>query len=88
VGNPEPLFLSHGVEVAERRLFSGGARHRLRQGNQIMTGVSFGVGENFGLAPGSKVDLAYRLGENEWNGTKSVELKIVDWRPRQGSQGG
>jgi len=28
----------------------------------------------------TKIDLAYRLNENEWNGTFSVELKIADAR--------
>jgi hypothetical protein len=28
--------------------------------------------------PGETVDVAYRLTENQWNGTTSVELKIAD----------
>ena len=30
------------------------------------------------LVPGVAIDLVYRLSENEWNGTTSVELKLVD----------
>ncbi len=80
VGNPEPLFMSHGVAVSERKTFSGGARYRLRQGERVISGVAFGVGDDFSGAPGTLIDVAYRLSENEWNGTKSIELKIIDAR--------
>ena len=81
VGNPEPLFISEGVEVCERKIFSMGARFRLRQSGRIIGGVAFGVGEDFAGVPGTNIDVAYRLGENEWNGTKAVELKLVNARP-------
>jgi single-stranded-DNA-specific exonuclease len=81
VGNPEPLFMSEGVEVCERKIFSTGARFRLRQSGRIIGGVAFGVGEDFAGVPGANIDVAYRLGENEWNGTKAVELKLVNARP-------
>jgi hypothetical protein len=43
--------------------------------------VAFGVNDDFLSATGETVDLAYRLSENEWNGTTTVDLKIVDARP-------
>src|SRR5215471_10750842 len=81
VGNPEPLFMSETVEVCERNVFSTGARFRLRQKGRVLGGVAFGVGEDFPGIPGTNIDVVYRLGENEWNGTKAVELKIVNARP-------
>jgi len=81
VGNPEPLFMSEAVEVCERKVFPGGARFRLRQAGRVIGGVAFGVGEDFPGAPGTNLDVAYRLNENEWNGTTAVELKIVNARP-------
>jgi single-stranded-DNA-specific exonuclease len=81
VGNPEPLFMSESVEVCERKVFSTGARFRLRQSGRILGGVAFRVGEDFPGIPGTNIDVVYRLGENEWNGTKAVELKIVNARP-------
>jgi len=80
VGNPEPLFMSETVEVCERNVFSTGARFRLRQNGRVLGGVAFGVGEDFPGIPGTNIDVVYRLGENEWNGTKAVELKIVNAR--------
>jgi single-stranded-DNA-specific exonuclease len=84
VGNPEPLFVTHGVEICERRGFSAGVRYRLRQAGRVLGGVIFGVGDDFPGQPGDSLDVAYRLSENEWNGATSVELKIADVR-RAGS---
>jgi single-stranded-DNA-specific exonuclease len=81
VGNPEPLFVTKKVEVCERKPFSGGARFRFRQGGRVIGGVAFGSGEEFGGAAGTILDVVYRLNENEWNGTSTVEMKIVDARP-------
>jgi len=102
VGNPEPIFMSRGIEVSERREFNGGARLRLRQGARALSAVAFesqfrlagpgAQGENSlkpetklsKLTPGSKIDLLYRLSENQWNGLSSAELRIVDCRPCEG----
>ena len=77
IGNPEPLFMTRGVEIAERRTINGGARFRLRQAGKTLGAVAFGPGES--LPDGeSKLDIVYRLNENEWNDTFAVELRIVD----------
>jgi single-stranded-DNA-specific exonuclease len=81
IGNPEPLFMTREVEVCERKIFSGGTRFRLRQEGRFIGGVAFGAGDDFPAGVGTKVDLIYRLCENEWNGTSTVELKIVDAQP-------
>ena len=90
VGNPEPLFLTRSVEVTRRRDFNGGTRVKLRQGSRSFDAVMFddhrGSTGDPGrepaprLVPGAKIDLVYRLSENEWNGTRSVELRLVDAR--------
>jgi single-stranded-DNA-specific exonuclease len=80
VGNPEPLFATFAAEVCERRVFSAGVRLRLRQGGKTVSGVIFGVGDDYPGRPGEILDVAYRLTENEWNGNTSVELKIADVR--------
>ena len=80
VGNPEPLFATFAAEVCERKVFSAGVRLRLRQGGKTVSGVIFGVGDDYPGRPGEILDVAYRLTENEWNGSTSVELKIADVR--------
>ena len=77
IGNPEPLFMTRGVEIAERKTINGGARFRLRQGGRTLGAVAFGSAES--LPDGdAKLDIVYRLNENEWNDTFAVELRIVD----------
>ena len=83
VGNPEPVFATFGAEVCERKVFSAGVRLRLRQAGRIVSGVIFGVGDDYPGRPGEILDVAYRLTENEWNGSTSVELKIADLRPAE-----
>jgi single-stranded-DNA-specific exonuclease len=80
VGNPEPLFLSQGIEVCERKDLSVGARFRFKQAGRFVTGVAFDIKQDFPARPGAIVDLVYRLSENEWNGNSTVELKVVDAR--------
>jgi len=81
VANPEPLFMSKGIEISERKEFSIGARFRFKQAERFFNGVAFHVGQDFPARPGVAVDLVYRLSENEWNGSSSVELRVVDGRP-------
>ena len=103
VGNPEPLLMTGGIELFERRDFNGGARLRLRQGSRSLGGVVFGQqfrvsskgpgGQtpsqpdtlNSILTPGARVDLVYRLAENQWNGASTVELRVVDCRLSSGA---
>jgi single-stranded-DNA-specific exonuclease len=82
IGNPEPVFMSEGVEISERRDFNGWIRFRLRQGGCTLGAVAFGKQfEVSMLIPKTKIDIVYRLSENEWDGTYAVELTIVDMRP-------
>jgi single-stranded-DNA-specific exonuclease len=80
VGNPEPIFLSQGVEVCERKDFSMGARFRFKQAGRFVSGVAFGVKQDFAACPGAIVDAVYRLNQNQWNGNSTVELKVMDAR--------
>ena len=75
--------------VSRLRLRQGG-----RTLNAVAFGPQFGVSDNESggeisskldtpnstLLPGTKIDVVYRLSENEWNGTFAVELRIVDIR--------
>jgi single-stranded-DNA-specific exonuclease len=85
IGNPEPVFMTANAEVCERKVFSAGVRYRLREAGRVIGGVIFGASENFPGMPGERIDVVYRLSENEWNGISNVELKIVDVRRPAGN---
>jgi single-stranded-DNA-specific exonuclease len=80
IGNPEPLFMTSGAEICERRAFSSGVRYRLRQAGRAISSVMFGVPDEIPGAPGELIDIAYRLTQNEWNGTWTPELRLADLR--------
>jgi single-stranded-DNA-specific exonuclease len=81
IGNPEPVFMSRGVEISERKSISGGARLKLRQGGKTLGAVAFGLGDRLPETADAKIDIVYRVNENEWNGTYAVELRLIDGRP-------
>jgi single-stranded-DNA-specific exonuclease len=33
------------------------------------------------LTPGQPVDIVYKIEENEWNGQKNLQLKVIDIKP-------
>ena len=80
VGNPEPVFQTRGVEVCERRNFNRVSRFRLRHDEHTVTAVAFGPPEQLPLRVKDRVDIAYRLRENEWQGTSTLELRLLDVR--------
>ena len=80
VGNPEPVFQTRGVEVCERRNFNRVSRFRLRHQEHTVTAVTFGPPEDLPTQVNDRVDIAYRLRENEWQGTYAMELRLLDVR--------
>ncbi len=50
-----------GAEICERKVFSAGVRFRLRQSGRVISGVVFGVGDDYPGMPGEMIDVAYRL---------------------------
>ncbi|PSK94917.1 single-stranded-DNA-specific exonuclease RecJ [Taibaiella chishuiensis] len=46
-----------------------------------ITGIGFGMVDKFGLvAGGQPFDIIYTIDENEWNGSKTLQLKVIDIR--------
>ena len=53
----------------------------LKHDDTIMSGIGFNMVDKFPLfANGTPVDIVYSIDENEWNGNKNLQLKIVDVR--------
>jgi single-stranded-DNA-specific exonuclease len=59
-------------------------RFVLQQGTSKITGIGFNMAEKMPLLEAGKaVDVAFKLDENEWNGEKSLQLKVIDVRITQ-----
>lgn len=84
LGNPAPTFATKGVMVDDARVVGRDGKHlklRLRQDSVILDAIAFGLGEKYAkLVPNSKIDIAYGLEEDTWNGNKKLQLKIRDLR--------
>lgn len=80
-GNLRPVFISRqvvdtGYSKIVKELH---VKFSLRQGHLTMSGIGFNLADKFSLLAQKKpVDILYTLDENEWNGQKSLQLKIID----------
>ncbi len=81
--NMRPTFIALNVNetgyskiVKEKHL-----RVVLRQDQTTFTGIGFNMAEKFTLLQTRKpVDIVFTLDENEWDGNKSIQLKLIDMR--------
>jgi single-stranded-DNA-specific exonuclease len=81
--NLRPVFLCRHVSdtgysriVKEQHL-----KFSVKQANTIFNGIGFGMAEKFPLLESKQpVDIVFTLDENEWNGNKSLQMKVVDVR--------
>ncbi len=79
--NLRPLFITRNVTdtgysriVKEQHL-----KFSVRQEGYVLSGIGFGLADKFSLLENQQpVDLVYTLDENEWNGNKSIQMKVVD----------
>lgn len=84
-GNEEPVFLLRDMVAEEVKIVGNGSRHlkiSLRDGDgtpKIFDSIGFGMGDKFpALKGGAKVDVVFNLRQDEWNGNKKIQLKLVD----------
>jgi len=82
--NPQPVFASTGLEVLSARLVGSDGKHlklavRDPRTRTAMDAIAFRMGEWYGHLP-SRVDLAYAVEINEFNGRKSLQLNVKDLR--------
>ncbi len=83
--NPEPVFLARSLHVLGSRVV--GDRHlklRVRQGETTLEAIGFGLGRYHPLH-GESVDMLFTPEINRWQGTETIQLKIVDLRRVKGS---
>jgi single-stranded-DNA-specific exonuclease len=82
--NMRPVFIArHAYETGYSRIVKENhIKFSLKQGNTIMDGIGFGLAPKFQLLqPNVPVDIVFTLDENEWNGEKKLQLKVIDLKP-------
>ncbi|GAO45688.1 single-stranded-DNA-specific exonuclease RecJ [Flavihumibacter petaseus] len=81
--NSKPIWLARNVRnngwsrvVKEQHI-----KFSLVQGNILFSGIGFGMAPKFHLLEsGEPVDVVFTLEENEWNGNKHLQLRVMDMR--------
>jgi len=84
-GNPQPVFVSHQLHVYGRpRILK--EQHlkffvRQKEEDEPMEAIAFGQAEYFDLiASGMRFSMAYYIEENNYMGSKSLQLRVKDLR--------
>jgi single-stranded-DNA-specific exonuclease len=87
-GNPKPVFAAHGVEIVDgpRRLKERHLKMALKQEGRVLRAIAWRGVERYAFLEGlqDRVDLAYSLEQNEFNGETYLELVVADVRPAAG----
>lgn len=83
--NREPIFLMRNMLIESIRTVGNGNKHlkislRGETGSpKIFDAIGFSLGNKFpDLKQGDKIDIVFNLSEDEWNGSKKIQLKIID----------
>ena len=84
--NMSPTFLVRNVYNTgwSKIVKDAHLRFVLKQDNCTMTGIGFNMADKMCLLTENKaVDIVFKIDENEWNGEKTLQLKVIDVRPSQ-----
>lgn len=78
VGNPRPKFLLNNVKLS--KIFSIGkdGKHLKFSLQNGLKGIGFGFGKMKNNLINKKLDLAFTLNLNEWNGMKELQINLED----------
>jgi single-stranded-DNA-specific exonuclease len=82
-GNPSPIFTSRRVKVQQMKGVGTSSQHlkltlRSKDG-KMMPAIGFQLGTYLDqLSLGQVIDIAYEIDVNEWNGSRELQLRLVD----------
>ena len=81
--NLRPVFVARNlVDTGYTRIVKDDhIRFSLSQQQIIFTGIGFNLAEKFHILQQKKpIDVVFTLDENEWNGNKHLQLKVIDFK--------
>jgi single-stranded-DNA-specific exonuclease len=85
IANPQPVFVARGVRV-ERLTEVGGGQHArmlLEQDGATLPAIAFRMADRARAEVGDsgRIDVAFQLQQDRWNGRERLQARIVDLRP-------
>ncbi|MES2648594.1 MAG: single-stranded-DNA-specific exonuclease RecJ [Bacteroidota bacterium] len=81
--NMRPVFIARQVyETGYSRIVKEShIKFTLKQENFTMEGIGFGLAGKFSLLqPNIPIDVVFTIDENEWNGEKKLQLRVIDFK--------
>lgn len=81
--NLRPVFITKNVISTEwtRIVKEEHIRFVVKNENKTFTGIGFNLASKFQILQLNKpIELVYTIDENEWNGAKNLQLKVIDFR--------
>ena len=81
-----PVFIARNVSESgySKIIKDQHIRFVLKQQNSLLTGIGFGMADKFHLLQNHiPTDIVFTVELNEWNGMKSVQLRMLDFAPAE-----
>jgi single-stranded-DNA-specific exonuclease len=81
--NLRPVFIAKNVMDSgySKIVKEQHVRFSLRQHNVSLTGIGFCMADKFHLLQKKQpVDIVFKIDENEWNGEKTLQMRVIDFR--------
>lgn len=81
--NMRPVFICRNISDTgnSRVLKEQHIKFSLKQGNVMISGIGFNLADKMPLLLTKQpLDFVFTIDENEWNGERSLQLKIIDFR--------
>jgi single-stranded-DNA-specific exonuclease len=85
MGNPEPVFMSEGVQLSSVRTVGKEKNHiscdvETREGYRVSS-IGFNLADEIrNIDTSQGVDIVYTIGQNTWNGRSKLQLILKDIR--------
>ncbi len=81
--NLRPVFVCRNVTDTgySRIVKEQHIKFSIKQDNTVISGIGFNLAQHFNLLESKQpVDIVFTIDENEWNGEKNLQLKVIDFR--------
>jgi single-stranded-DNA-specific exonuclease len=81
--NQRPIFIAYDVTDSgySKIVKENHIKFSLKQDGVIYTGIGFNMASKFNwIKSGQLLDVVFTIEENEWNGNKNLQLKVIDIR--------